>query len=50
MITESNTSGGGYEDGRCLFRRLLGHVFLAAGADGGLERSGGEYFEESGGV
>eukprot|EP00913_Durusdinium_trenchii_P013001 g12207.t1 len=34
---------------RPLERGANSHVFLAAGADGGLERSGGEYFEESGG-
>jgi len=27
-----------------------GHVFLAAGADGGLEQSGGEYFQDCQGL
>ena len=28
------------------FSSRLGHIFLAAGADGGLEQSGGEYFQD----
>ena len=28
------------------FSSSLGHIFLAAGADGGLEQSGGEYFQD----